>query len=121
MGTRVANPRGDFRSAQTTARAPAAPEWAPERHAEGEDPLCGALRGEAGAGGAASRAGVGGGGGYWVAPGVVPSTWSPPGAGSPFPPRPPWCVLLASPGIRRSQTLTLLDLGPKAHGSEWRL
>lgn len=56
MGTKVANPRGDFRSAQTTARARAAPEWAPGRDAEGEDPLCGALRGEARAGGEASRA-----------------------------------------------------------------
>lgn len=108
MGTKVANPRGDFRSAQTTARARAAPEWAPGRDAEGEDPLCGALRGEARAGGEASRA-WGRGGGHGVAPGVVPGTRSPPGAGSPFPPRPPWCVLLASPGIQRSQTLTLLD------------
>lgn len=56
VGTKVANPCSDFRSAQTTTRARAAPEWAPDRDAEGQDPLCGALRGEAGAGGAASRA-----------------------------------------------------------------
>ena len=56
MGTKVANRSSDFRSAQTTTRARAAPEWAPDRNAEGQDPLCGALRGEAGAGGAASRA-----------------------------------------------------------------
>lgn len=66
MGTKAANRRGGFRSALTEARTLAAPGVpaglrAAGRDAEGQDPLRGALRGEAWAGGAASgtRAGVG--------------------------------------------------------------